>query len=405
MAQILTADMITREAQDIFHQKATFIGSINRQYDDSFAKSGAKIGDTLRLRLPNEYEVGDGAAITPQETFEINTSLRISTQKHVALQFSAVDLTLSLDDFSTRILAPAVSKLAAAVESDVLVNCSKQVPRQLDQNGSAFTFDTFLGGEEILNNELVPMDGRRSAVLSNRHARKFMDGFKANFNPQNDLSKQFREGSIGRVAGLDVYAHSMVQNLTTGTCAEGDSAYRTNQVAAQTGDPGPSGMNLVVNTGTGTFKKGEIIEIQGVNRVHKETKADSGELQQFVVTADVAANATSIPIYPAMVATGARQNVTNGAANNKIVYKRGAGNAEQLNMSLAYHEEFATFATADLVMPEGVHFGARKVKDGISLRIVQDYQILSDLFIGRIDILYGYAVKRPEMAARLHADG
>jgi hypothetical protein len=192
----------------------------------------------------------------------------------------------------------------------------------------------------------------------------------------------------------------MLGDHTTGTAAEGDTSYDTNQVAAQDNTE-----SLVVDTGTATFKRGDIIEIEGVNRVHPETKEDTGALQQFVVTSDVAASATAIPISPKLIASGPYQNVTNGAANNKIIYKRGAGNAELLNRSMVYHKDAFTFVTADLKKPDGLDFAARRNFDGISMRILQDYDILTDTFIGRLDVLYGFKAIRPELAVRLHADG
>jgi hypothetical protein len=56
-------------------------------------------------------------------------------------------------------------------------------------------------------------------------------------------------------------------------------------------------------------------------------------------------------------------------------------------------------------MPEGVHWSAREVFDGISLRIVRQYAISTDTFPCRIDVLYGYKTVRPQLAVRLHADG
>ena len=60
-----------------------------------------------------------------------------------------------------------------------------------------------------------------------------------------------------------------------------------------------------------------------------------------------------------------------------------------------------TFATADLVMPKGVDFAARLVFDGISMRIIRDYDINNDNLPCRIDVLYGYKTMRPEFACRL----
>ncbi|MFN8992653.1 MAG: hypothetical protein ACK5X3_03155, partial [Pseudomonadota bacterium] len=60
---LLTASAITRESLRVLHQKLNFVGSIVREYDDSFAQKGAKIGDTLKVRLPNQYVVRTGATL------------------------------------------------------------------------------------------------------------------------------------------------------------------------------------------------------------------------------------------------------------------------------------------------------------------------------------------------------
>jgi hypothetical protein len=117
---ILTPTAVTREALRILHQKLNFVGTINRQYDDSFAKSGAKIGDSLKIRLPNQYTVTTGAVMTAQDTVEESVTLQVATQKHVGMNFTSDDLTLDLDDFSKRIIDPAMNVLAAAVESDAM---------------------------------------------------------------------------------------------------------------------------------------------------------------------------------------------------------------------------------------------------------------------------------------------
>jgi hypothetical protein len=73
---ILTPTAVTRETLRVLHQKLNFIGSINRQYDDSFAKSGAKIGDTLKIRLPNQYTVRTGATLSAQDVWKTASRFR-----------------------------------------------------------------------------------------------------------------------------------------------------------------------------------------------------------------------------------------------------------------------------------------------------------------------------------------
>ena len=69
---------------------------------------------------------------------------------------------------------------------------------------------------------------------------------------------------------------------------------------------------------------------------------------------------------------------------------------------LAFQKGAFAFATADLVMPEGVDWSAREVYDGLSMRIVRAYDINNDKFPCRLDILYGYQTLRAQLAARYH---
>lgn len=390
---LLTPTAVTREALRILHQKLNFIGSVNRQYDDSYAKSGAKIGDSLKIRLPNRYTVRDGATLSAQDTAESSVTLQVSTQKGVDVNFTTAELTLSLDDFSKRILDPAMSVLAAKVEADAM-SMYKNVYNQVSDIGNAATFAKILAGSKALTDNLAPYTNR-VLNLNTQDNVDMVDALKGLFNAQDKLSSNYRQGRLaGPFAGFsDIYENTLWAAHTSGS-DDGTGDYLTNSATAQTG------ATLTVDTGTGTLKKGDVITIAGVNRVHPETKADTGELQQFVVTADVSASGTSIGISPSIVASGATQNVTNGAADNKAVTKVGGASAVY-GISMAYHQDAFAFATADLLMPNGVDFSAREVMDGLSLRIVRQYDINNDKLPCRIDIIYGYQAIRPELACRL----
>jgi len=78
---LLSATTVTREALRVLHQKLNFVGSITRDYDESFAKKGAKIGDTLKVRLPNQYVVRSGPNLAAQDTTESSVDLKVATQK------------------------------------------------------------------------------------------------------------------------------------------------------------------------------------------------------------------------------------------------------------------------------------------------------------------------------------
>lgn len=400
----LTPTAVTREAVRVLHQKLNFIGACNKQYDDSYQNGGAtvrgKFGPTLKVRLPNEYTVRTGIDMAAQDQAETSVDLTVSTVKGVDMYFDSVDLTLSIEDFSQRFIQPAMAVLAANIEADAL-SMYKQVYNLYDGDSAAFSFTSMSNATALLSKMLAPqMD--RSIIMPPDHANKFRIDTKGLFQDSSAIAQQWREGKMGRTSGFEVYENTLLVPHTTGTAAEGDTGYDCN---TSTGITSGSG-TITVSAGSTTFLIGDIITIAGVNRVHPETKADTGELQQFVVTADSGASATALSVSPAPVTSGARQNVTIlSAGASKAVSKIGAGNGETLVQSLAFHKDAFAFVTADLPLPSGVDFASRQVFDGISLSMVRDFNISDRSFPCRIDCLYGYKAIRPQLAARIHNDG
>jgi hypothetical protein len=388
---LLTPSMITREALRILHQKLNFIGNMNRAYDDSFAKTGAKIGSDLRIRLPNQYTVRSGATLSAQDTTEQSVTLQVTNQKGVDVNFTSAELTLSLDDFSQRILEPAMAVLAANIEADAF-NMAKDVYNVVNNIGSAINLNKVLTGRKLLNDNLAPMDNNRACILNTQDNVDLVDALKGLFQDSTQISKQYKEGMMGRTAGFDFYENTLIPNTTTGTALSA-TTYTVNGA-------GQTGSAVTVAAGATTFKAGDVITFAGANRVHPETKADTGVLQQFVVTADYAVGAGNIAISPAIVTSGALQNVSASPTNGGAVTKVGGASAIY-KPSLVFHKDAFTFASADLIMPSGVDFAAREVMDGLSMRIVRQYDITNDKFPCRIDMLYGYKTIRAQLAARI----
>jgi hypothetical protein len=386
---ILTPTAVTREALRILHQKLNFVGSITRDYDDSFAKSGARIGDTLKIRLPNQYTVRSGATLSAQDTTESSVSLQIATQKGVDVNFTSAELSLSLDDFSKRILDPAMAVLAANIEADAM-SMYKDVYQSVWNGGSALTLAKVLAGRKIMQDALTPLNDR-TANLNTQDNVDLVDALKGLFNDTSSVAKQYREGYMGRTAGFD-----FVENTLWPAHSRGDAAsYVCNTSTGITSGTA----TITISGGSGTIKKGDVFTIVGVNKVHPESKADTGILQQFIATAD---STTSVACSPTPVTSGATQNIViNSAGASKTVTVLGTASTA-VGTSVLYQEGAFGFATADLVMPQGVDFSAREVMDGISMRIVRQYDITNDKFPCRLDVLYGYKTLRPQLACRLH---
>lgn len=397
---LLTIDMITREAVRLWKNSNAFIQNVDMQYDESFGVSGAKIGDSLRIRLPNDFTVRTGPALSVQDTAEQSTTLVLATQKGVDVSFTTAQRTLKLDDYSRRILAPMVNNLAGAVAVDIM-------------SGSDGGICNFSANQDVANNILVPNAGTyldagatldlNSAPIANRKIvngprteARVVTALQGLLNPTAEISRQYVTGRMYDALGFIWMKDQTAIAHTNGTLAQGSA---TVNGANQTG------LLLAVNALAGTLNIGDIITIAGVNAVNRVTKQTTGELRQFVVTANVAAAATQIPIYPALVPAGPGgsqvqyQTVTVSPANGAAVNPtNGLVASTTYRKNFAYAPEAVTLATADLEMPRGIHEGAREEFDGVSMRMITAYNIATDQLITRLDVLYGYLWIRPEWA-------
>ena len=397
---LLTIDMITRKSLEILENNLVITRNVNRQYDDSFAVQGAKIGSTLRIRLPDRALVTDGAALQVQDDNEQFTTLTVSTQKHIGMNFTTAELTMQLDDFADRVLKPRVSQLAASIDADV-ANAYKGIFASVGTPGTTpATSLVLLQAQQKLNEAAASMSPRYATVSPAANAG-LVEGMKGLFNPVSTVSRQFKNGMMGDgVLGYDEI--NMSQSILQHTTGTRDATAATT-VGATITTQGSTTITLSQASVTTTLTAGDVFTIAGVNAVNPQTRQSTGSLQQFVVTA--AATAVSgtwtVSVLPAMYTSGnALATIDAFPASSAVVTFLGTAST-QYPQNLVYHKDAITFATADLLLPQGVDMASRQVHNGISLRIVRQYDINNDRMPCRIDVLYGFAVIRPAMACRL----
>lgn len=395
----LTLDIITAESLEVLHQKLNFVTNIVTEYDDQYAVEGAKIGSDIRIRLPIQHNTGTGPTIatgTSADSLQSQVTLQVNTQRHVPMRFTSKEMTLDIDKFRERHIEPAISKLCAMIENDAF-NMIDEVHNQVSA-GTKCNFTDILEGGVGLNDALAPF-GQRYALLDSRANADMVDDVKGLFHDSGNISKQYKDGLMGRTAGYEFYLNTLLPSHTSGA-EGGGSAYLTNDATAQKGVYStPNSMSLVVDTGTKTVKEGDVFTIVGVFDVHPESKVTRAELKQFTVLADFT-GAGTITCSPAIISSGPYKNCSASAANNqKLVFVGAASTAYK--QSLLFQKGFACFGTADLVLPPGEK-ASRLNKDGISLRIIQDYYDgVKDRLYTRLDILYGYKVLRPSLAVKV----
>ena len=393
---ILTIDMITRKALEILENNLVLTRNVNRQYDDSFAVEGAKIGSTLRIRLPDRALVTDGAALQVQDDNEQFTTLTVASQKHIGVNFTSAELTMQLDDFAERVLKPRISQLASSIDADV-ANAYKNIFASVGTPGTVpSTSLVLLQAQQKLNEAAAVMSPRYATVNPAANAG-LVEGMKGLFNPTDTVSKQFRNGMMGTgVLGFDEV--NMSQSIKVHTC--GTRAATGNTTGAAVTSEGATTLTLTVGSGE-TIAVGDVFTIADCFAANPQTRESTGSLFQFVAlsssTSSTTATVTVAPMYSAGNALCTMVSLP--ATGKAVVFVGAASTSYPQNM--VYHRDAIAFATADLLLPQGVDMASRAVHNGISLRVVRQYDINNDRMPCRVDVLYGYNTIRPQMGCRI----
>lgn len=408
---ILTNTIITREAARILHQADNFLGSINQSYDDQFARTGAKAGTSIGMRLPAKYKARKTATFAGQDHVERSTPLAVVSQWGIDVSFTTFDRTLSLDDFSARILKPAMKQLAAEVSADCLAAGYKFVNNTVNgTTDTKLTFKYVAQAGAAMTNELCPYEGR-SALLQPLSMVEFLDATKGLFHANANLERQFREGMMGKTAGFEVGENTMLPSHSTGTLAGTPLTDGAALGTSTTANAWVSQTALEIDGATSltTLKAGDVITLSGCYAVHPETKTNTGRLQKFVVQADVtlttAADNYTVTVKPGMIygVGNAFQNcVLSGPSNSDglTVTRIGAANTA-FAQDLFFHKD--SFAVAFVDLEDVGQYGAQCTRvnvDNIALRWIQQYNVATDAVAGRFDIAWAFAPLYPELAVR-----
>lgn len=405
---LLTIDMVTRETLRVAHEKLQFIGTIDRSYDDSYGRTGAKIGSVLRVRKPNQYTRTTGSRVMDvQDQLERSASITLATQDHVDMRFNSAELALTIDDFSQRYIVPAVSVLASGIESDAIAFCTKATWNTAGTAGTPGADLLGVGAARAkLNQNLAPKDGNRSIQYDSVNMGTLVNALKGLFQDSSQIKEQYREGMIGRTAMADWYENDRMWTLTNGSDVTG-----TTDAASLVTDGGTT-VDMHTTVAVAAQVVGQVFTIAGIYACHPETKAilPGAPLQQFTITAIGATTTTVAPaIYLGLSPSTAQfQNVCTSAGaklalttfNSATLTFIGAASTSYVQ-NLMYHKEAFQFVSADLPIMDDAAKCVRRTQDGISMRVWQASDIRNDEQLMRIDTLYGFAALRPEWACRI----
>lgn len=432
---LLTISDITNEALMVLENELTFTDKVNKEYDDKFAIPGAKIGYTVNVRKPARFKGTVGPALNVEDFVESSVPVTLTTQFHVDTQFSTADLLLSMDDFSKRLIKPAVAAIANKIDFDGTTFAYQNTANAIGTPGTKPTSSLIgLQAGAVLDSEGVPRDGMRNVCLDPWTMTSLVDSMKGLFNPQAMISEQYKKGMIGRdTLGFDWYQDQNIVSYQVGAQG-GTPVFSTSGTSSALITSGWQDNGTLYTTGwtasTNVLNVGDVIQIAGVYAVNPQNRAKWGtnQLRQFVVRPAVGtpSNGTFTPITnsfgqvvggsytsdgsgilqltiaPAIISNGQFQNVSAAPANNASITVFGSANSIS-PQSMAYHRDAFTLASADLELPDGVHFAGRAAdkQTGLSIRIVRQYTINNDAIPTRMDVLYGWASLYRELAVRI----
>lgn len=397
---LATSSIVAREALAVLENMLSFSANVNRDWEDEFTGNmsrGYAPGATINIKKPPRYTYRAGRIASPQATVETTIPLTVS-QGGCDINFNSLEQTLLLTKLNDKLTA-AMAPVANEIDRQGLTLAHFSTYNTLNAAGALPTTQALaVGAMTDVNTRLDIMaapvkDGRRNFVMGPALNGAMVQGFAGLFNMSERINGQYRTGYMQDSFGL---RPMMDQNIDVH--ANGAATATNINGANQTG----SAITVVAVAG-GTLTRGTVITLPGVNSANPQTRIDTGVAAQFVVTADALVGATTINISPAIVTTGAFQNVTaSPTTGSPYVIVGSASTSYRCNVG--FHKDAFTLAMVPLWQPpaRGVISSEQMSHNGFTLRVVEFYDGVNDNAIFRIDVLFGWAATYAELSAKYY---
>lgn len=397
--------LVTKFAIKHLLNELQMAGKVDRQSESQFKK----VGNVINLRRAVMLKSTDGAVVASVDDIEdANLPLTLAFRKKVVIEVTSQDMTLEVEQFSERYVKPAMQELAQQVESS-LADLYKEIYNFVGTPGTAPDDFLAVGAAKQLLDELgVPMGEPRMAFYDPEASIQLANSLKAVF-VQPIADRAIENALISRFAGFEIFENQSLKTHTVGINTGTPLVDGVDQDVdyAASKDTWTQTLNTDGWTSdvTDILLEGDIFTIADVFAVNVRTRESTGQLQNFVVRADVTSGSSTGPatitISPPIIIVGAYQTVDASPANNAvIVVKTGAGSSQH-RQNLAFNKNAITLATAPLDMPAAGNVDAsQETFDNVSIRTVVDYDFVNDKNQWRFDILYGLRVQNHQFAVR-----
>lgn len=393
---------IARDVQRVAKNNTRFIRNVQKKLSDEFIVSGTKVGGTVGVRLPQRFVTSKGQAIQQQGITDTVVYVTITDQANIAWGWSSREGALNIQDTRERYVNPAGVQLANTADKDGLGRLYQDVYFAQGTPGTTPTANTtyFAAADDLTQIAAVPQD-KRNMVLNSVMGTAIANANLALFNLGS--SKNVLEDGMLAAGALkwkewweDVNTFPHVYGTYAGTPLVNG--------ATQTGS------TLVTDgwsSGASTLNKGDVFTIgsgaTAVKAVNVQSYQDSGLAQKFVVTQTISdtTGAMSISISPPIITSGAYQTVVASPADNATINVVGTSGVTSMQ-ALGYHPDAFCMASADLPMPnQGKAERVRAPGAGMSLRLWEGSDIMTDQHPTRLDWIYGFKTIRADWAVRV----
>lgn len=403
---IVTPTMVTYEVAMYFVNSLRGVAQFDRSYSDEYARDGAKVGDTVKVRLPQQWEASEGESLVEQNILDRTVNVILNRRRHVGFGYSTSQATLDLDDIRNRYIQPAAETLASVYDRLSLADVYKSVYNMVGTLGTTPSSSLTYSTARVKILDLAGPDEGLVAVLEPLANATIADSVKTYFNPNDTISKNWTRGMFAaNQLGIEKWLTD--QQIPRFTSGASTTATPLINGATQTGS------SIITDgwgSGTTTIRKGDVFSFGGVLSVNPLSKESTGRLAQFVATADATdtTGAVTLLISPSIITSGPLQNVTNAPADNAVItfWSMAAGGTQAATVSpqnLVFHPKAFASVSADLVLPSaGVKASRVSSKQlNISIRYLEQFNITSDKNLNRLDILFGSAPIQERMACRV----
>lgn len=384
--------ILTNEGLEIMEAALGMTGRVYRGLDDE--KTGREKGDTMTVTVPGLL-VAQDAPSTAQDLSPSKVDVKLDLWKEVKFKLGDKEMAFTTDRIIREHVRPAVYAIVKYFEGQLLETIDL-VPWYSDWSGTPAISDITKGVHAGMFNNMVDMDDEtklhfmidgtiQGELLANAAFSQFQGA-----GPEGAATQQ--RGKIGRKYGFNFFGSQLAPSRTSATVADLAGA---------------------INNGAGYAKGVKVISFDGVSASAEFKKGDilkvTGHTQQYTFAEDVTASGggavSNASIFGSQfVAGGGLEAAVVDDQVVTVVLAGGSGATKQ--MSLAFHEGFATLALAKLPDHRGKQQNAQissivDPKTGLALRSRVWYDADNSCFMLAFDALAGIKVLDPNKAWRV----